>query len=69
MEQINKEMLITDALAVDMDLANILRSHGMNCLGCPSSRGKTLELAAQGHGVDIDVLVGEMNAFLSNKAA
>ena len=69
MQKINKEMLITDALEVNMGLADVLRSHGMNCLGCPSSRGKSLELAASGHGVDVDVLIEEMNSFLSNQAA
>ncbi|MCL2216511.1 MAG: DUF1858 domain-containing protein [Defluviitaleaceae bacterium] len=68
MQRINKEMLITDALEMDMGLADVLGKHGMGCLGCPGSRGKTLEMAASGHGVDIDVLIDEMNAFIAAKA-
>lgn len=67
MAVIDKEMLITDALSIDMGLVPILQAHGLSCFGCPSSRGKSLEMAAASHGVDIDALVNDMNTFISNK--
>jgi len=65
MAQINKDMLVTEVLAVNPQIANILGNHGMSCFGCPRSQGKTLETAASGHGVDVDALVGEINQFLA----
>ncbi|MCL2578113.1 MAG: DUF1858 domain-containing protein [Defluviitaleaceae bacterium] len=66
MTKIEKEMLIMDALGLDAGLVPVLQKHGLNCFGCPSSRGKSLEMAAASHGVDIDELVADMNAFLQN---
>lgn len=34
---------------------------GMHCLGCPASRGETVEEACAVHGVDPDKLVDELN--------
>lgn len=63
--QITKEMLIMDALALDANLSPVLQNHGLNCFGCPSARGKSLEMAAQSHGIDIDQLITDMNAALA----
>ena len=37
----------------------------MHCLGCPASRGETIEAACAVHGTDADELVRRINAFLS----
>lgn len=66
MKTIEKEMLIMDALSLDEGLIPILRKHGLNCFGCPSSRGKSLEMAATNHGVNIDELIADMNAHLQS---
>ena len=39
----------------------------MHCLGCPSSRGETVEQACMVHGVDVNDLVGKLNAGLGLK--
>ena len=41
---------------------------GMHCLGCPSSRGETVEEACAVHGVDVDKLLELVNQE-ANKAA
>lgn len=69
MNQVQKDMLVTEVLQMDAGLIPILQSRGMNCFGCPSSRGKTLETAATGHGADIDELVKEMNVYLQTRGA
>ena len=69
MERIKKEMIIAEILNVDTELAVILRNHGMNCVGCPSAQGETLELAATVHGMDPDELVEEMNVYLNTRGA
>ena len=34
---------------------------GMHCLGCPASRGETVEEACAVHGVDVDKLLALVN--------
>lgn len=36
-------------------------SIGMHCLGCPASRGETIEEACMVHGADADALVADLN--------
>lgn len=65
---ITKDMIIGDILNVDDGLAQFLLAMGMHCLGCPSARGESLEQACAVHGVNVDDMVGKMNAYLAAKA-
>ena len=58
---ITKQMTIEQVLTLNANLAPILTSFGMHCLGCPMSRMETLEQAAMVHGVDVDAMVEELN--------
>ena len=51
MVQITKETVIGDILDIAPQTAPIFFSIGMHCLGCPSSRGETVEEACMGHGL------------------
>ena len=64
MAQVTKDTLIGEALAMNMDIAEILMKAGMHCVGCPSSQMETLEEAAMVHGIETDVLLARLNAFL-----
>ena len=68
MERICKEMIISEVIEVDRGLVPILRSHGMNCVGCPSAQFETLEQAAATHGMDVVSLVEEMNMYLNSRS-
>ena len=61
---INKDMIIADMLQIDPGIAAILMASGMHCIGCPSSQMESLEEAAMVHGMDVDVLVQQINDFL-----
>ena len=37
---------------------------GMHCLGCPSSRGETVEEACMVHGIECDSFLAQLNHFL-----
>lgn len=51
MIQITKDTVIGDILDVAPQTAPIFLSIGMHCLGCPSSRGETVEEACMVHGL------------------
>ena len=61
MSQITKDTIIGDILDIAPQTAPVFMSIGMHCLGCPSSRGETVEQACMVHGVDVDALLEESN--------
>lgn len=56
-----KEMTIYEVLQSDKKLADIFFSFGMHCLGCPISRGESIEQAAAAHGIELDKLMAALN--------
>ena len=67
-KQVTRETIIGDILDVAPQTAPIFLSIGMHCLGCPSSRGETVEEACAVHGVDVDKLLALVNEE-ANKSA
>ena len=57
MTGITRDMTIGEILVNNPDVAPLLLSAGMHCLGCPASQGESLEEAAEVHGIDIDDLM------------
>ena len=66
--KITKDTLIGDILTMDQTTAPYFLEMGMHCLGCPASRGESLEQACMVHGVNADELVEKLNAHLAAKA-
>ena len=64
MIEIKRDTIIGDILDVAPQTAPIFLSIGMHCLGCPSSRGETVEEACMVHGVDPDAFLEQVNRFL-----
>ena len=60
--QITKETIIGDILDTDFEVAPFFLEIGMHCLGCPASRGETIEQACEVHGVDPQELIDKLNA-------
>ena len=65
MAQITKDTIIGDILDIAPETAPIFMSIGMHCLGCPASRGETVEQACMVHGVDVDDLLEQLNASIA----
>ncbi len=65
--QATKDMTIGELLMMDRSVGAILMQNGMHCVGCPSAAGETLEEASMVHGMDIDQLMNDINAYLANK--
>ena len=64
---VTKETLIGDVLDHDVETAQFFFEIGMHCLGCPHSRGESIEEACAVHGTDADVLVAKINDYLAKK--
>ena len=65
--KITKDMCIGDILDMDVGTAKFFLEMGMHCLGCPASRGESVEQACRVHGTDSDELVNKINEYLENK--
>ena len=64
-QKIEKGTIIGDILDFAPQTVPFFLSIGMHCLGCPSSRGETVEQACMVHGVDVDVLLAKLNSMVS----
>lgn len=67
MTEVTKDMLIGDLLDKEPGAAMFFFEMGMSCLGCPASRGESIEEACAVHGVDLDTLLNTVNEYLAGK--
>ena len=64
---ITKDTIIGDILDMDKSTAPFFLEMGMHCLGCPSSRGESIEQACMIHGVDPDELIENLKDYFEHK--
>ena len=65
--EITKDMLVGDIVNNIEGAAGALMESGMHCLGCPASRGETIEEACAVHGTDPEALVTKLNEHFASK--
>ncbi len=65
--EVTKQTLIGDVLDYDIETAQFFLEIGMHCLGCPHSRGESIEDACAVHGTNADELVSKINAYFADK--
>ena len=66
---VTKTSILGEVLDYDRETARFFFEIGMHCLGCPASRGETIEDACAVHGTDPDELIAKLNEFLASKQA
>jgi hybrid cluster-associated redox disulfide protein len=62
---ITKDTIIGDILTIAPQTAPLFMGIGMHCLGCPASRGETVEEACMVHGVEVDDLLAKVNEMIA----
>ena len=65
--EITKQSVIGDVLDFAPETAEFFFEIGMHCLGCPASRGESIEQACEVHGTDCDALLEKLNKHFENK--
>ena len=63
--KVTKDSIIGDVLDANRDTAQFFFAIGMHCLGCPASRGETIEEACMVHGADADALIEALNGAIA----
>ena len=64
---VTKDTVIGDVLDYDPECGKFFIEIGMHCLGCPSARGESIEMACFVHGTDPDALIEKINAYFAAK--
>ena len=64
MEEITKDMRISEILALNELIAPFLMQNGMGCVSCAASQAESLEEACEAHGIDVDDLTEDLNDVL-----
>ena len=64
---VTKDSIIGDVLDFDPTTAQFFLEIGMHCLGCPHSRGESIEAACAVHGTDAEALITRINDYLATK--
>lgn len=64
---ITKDSTVGDVLDFDEGTAVYFAEIGMHCLGCPASRGESIEQACNVHGTNAGELVEKINNYLTAK--
>ncbi|WP_312643341.1 DUF1858 domain-containing protein [Hydrogenoanaerobacterium sp.] len=64
--EVTRDTVIGDILDHDATTAQYFLAMGMHCLGCPASRGESIEEACEVHGVNCDELLDKLNKHLEN---
>lgn len=64
--KVTKDSIIGDVLDFDQSTAEYFFAIGMHCLGCPASRGETIEQACAVHGVNSEELIEKLNEHFGN---
>ena len=62
--KVTKDSIIGDVLDFAPATAQFFFEIGMHCLGCPSSRGETVEEACMVHGIECEPFLAQLNHFL-----
>ena len=60
---VTKDMYINEVLMMDRGVVPVFFQHGLHCLGCVMSSGETIEEAAIVHGIDLEQLMSDLNAY------
>ena len=62
---VTKDSIIGDVLDACPETAQFFFEIGMHCLGCPASRGESIEQACAVHGTSAEDLIKKINDFLA----
>jgi len=64
MDKITETMRVLEILERDVGFERIFLNHGLNCVGCPGSAMETIKEAAEGHNIDLDKLLEDLNKYI-----
>jgi len=67
-ETITRDMAIAEVVQKYPQTIPVFLAHGLMCFGCAIARFETIEQGAVAHGIDVDALMKDLNAAVSQPA-
>lgn len=64
----HKDMSIMEALQVHPKSREVFKKHGMACLSCMGAIQESIQVGANMHGIDIELLMKELNDLVREDA-
>jgi hybrid cluster-associated redox disulfide protein len=61
MKKITKDSSLGEVMQNNPQIVAVLMGFGLHCLSCPASQVETIEQAAEVHGIDLDMLLEQLN--------
>lgn len=61
-DKITKDMTFFDVMRTYPESVQVLQKFNLGCVGCMGAQNESLEQGANAHGIDVDVLLKELNA-------
>lgn len=58
---VTKDIIIVELLDKYPQLEDVLVKHGLICIGCPGSSMESIEDAAEGHSINLEKLLKDIN--------
>lgn len=58
---VTKDMTIGETVEKYPATVEVFQRYGMSCLGCPATQFENIEQGATVHGIDVEVLVQELD--------
>lgn len=65
MAGINKDMTFFELMRAYPESVKVLQKHNLGCVGCMGAQNESLEQGARAHGLDIDVLLSDLNSSIA----
>jgi hybrid cluster-associated redox disulfide protein len=69
MVTITKDMSIGEVVQKHPETIAVFLQHGLGCVGCAAAHFENIEQGAKAHGIDVEALIGGLNAAVSEPVA
>lgn len=61
-EKVTRDMTFHQVLQMSPEVAKVLATFNLGCVGCMGAMNETLEQGAQAHGLDVEDILKALNA-------
>lgn len=65
-QKVNKTMTFNEVLDMGPEVVQVFVKYNMGCVGCAAAKFESIEQGAKAHGVNLDDLLRDLNAALSD---
>jgi hybrid cluster-associated redox disulfide protein len=65
--KVTKDMLLGEVISKYPNTMEVFLNHGLHCAGCGAAFSETVQMGAESHGIDLKVLLKDLNKAAEKK--